>query len=81
MPEVVALACSLYRLTPLEALAAATANPAWILGLGASHGTLAPGRRADLLILDAEAFRQVPYRPGHNPVRRTYIGGRRVGGR
>jgi imidazolonepropionase len=81
MPEVVALACSLYRLTPLEALAAATANPAWVLGLGATHGTLAPGRRADLLILDAEAFRQVPYRPGHNPVRHAYIGGRRVGGR
>jgi imidazolonepropionase len=81
MPEVVALACSLYRLTPLEALAAATANPAWVLGLGATHGTLAPGRRADLLILDAEAFRQVPYRPGHNPVQRTYIGGRRVGER
>ncbi len=81
MPEAIALACSLYRVTPLEALAASTANPAWILGLGATHGTLAPGRRADLLILDAEAFRQVPYRPGHNPVRHTYIGGRRVGGR
>jgi imidazolonepropionase len=81
MPEAIALACSLYRLTPLEALAASTANPAWILGLGATHGTLTPGRRADLLILDAEAFRQVPYRPGHNPVRHTYIGGRRVGGR
>jgi imidazolonepropionase-like amidohydrolase len=45
------------------------------------HGTLAPGRRADLVVLDGDAFRQVPYRPGHDPVLHTYVGGRRVGGR
>ncbi len=81
MPEAIAVACSLYGMTPLEALAAATVNPAWVLGLDASHGTLAPGRRADLVILDGDAFRQVPYRPGHHPVLHTYVGGRRVGGR
>ena len=81
MPEVIALACSLYGMTPLKALAAATINPAWVLGLEATHGTLAPGRRADLVVLDGDAFRQVPYRPGHDPVLHTYVGGRRVGGR
>jgi imidazolonepropionase len=81
MPEVVATACALYGLTPHEALAAATANAAWVLGLGASHGTLSVGRRADLVVLDGDAFRQVPYRPGHDPVVHTYVGGRRVGGR
>lgn len=81
MPEVIAVACSLYGMTPLEALAAATVNAAWVLGLDATHGTLAPGRRADLVVLDADAFRQVPYRPGHGPVLHTYAGGRRVGGR
>jgi imidazolonepropionase len=81
MPEALAVACSLYGLTPLEALAAATINPAWVLGLEAAHGTLAPGRSADLVVLDAEAFRQVPYRPGHQPVLHTFAGGRRVGGR
>jgi imidazolonepropionase len=81
MPEAIAVACSLYGLSPLEALAAATVNPAWALGLEAAHGTLSPGKRADLLVLEGDAFRQVPYRPGHNPVRHTYVGGRRVGGR
>jgi imidazolonepropionase len=80
MPEAIAVACSLYRLSPLEALAAATANPAWALGLEATHGTLSPGKRADLLVLEGDAFRQVPYRPGHNPVRHAYVGGRRVAG-
>jgi imidazolonepropionase len=81
MPEAIATACSLYGLRPLEALAAATIDPAWVLGLSDAHGTLAPGRRADLVILDGDTFRQVPYRPGHNPVHHTYVGGRRVGGR
>jgi imidazolonepropionase len=80
MPEAIATACSLYGMTPLKALAAATINPSWVLGLGGTQGTLARGRRADLVILDGDAFRQVPYRPGHNPVRHTYVGGTRVGG-
>jgi imidazolonepropionase len=81
MSEAIAVACALYGLAPLEALAAATVNPARALGLEAAHGTLSPGKRADLLVLEGDAFRQVPYRPGHNPVLHTYIGGRRVGGR
>jgi imidazolonepropionase len=81
MPEAVAIACSLYGMKPLEALAAATIVPAWVLGLSDAHGTLAPGRRADFVILDGDAFRQVPYRPGHNPVLHTYVGGKRVAGR
>jgi imidazolonepropionase len=81
MPEAIAVASSLYAMTPLEALSAATINPAWVLGFGETHGTLAPGRRADLVILDGDAIRQVPYRPGHNPVRHAFVGGARVGGR
>lgn len=79
MPEVISTACTLYRLTPHEALTAATINPAWVLGLDDRCGALEVGRRADLLVLDSDAFRQVPYRPGHNPVLRTYIGGTRMG--
>jgi len=75
MPEAIAVACSLYGLTPLEALTAATANPASVLGLERRLGTLAPGMCADLVVLDGEAFREVPYRPGHDPVVRTVIGG------
>lgn len=75
MVEAIAIGCSLYRLTPLEALVAATANAAWVLGLEERHGRLGPGSRADFVILDAPDFRMVPYRPGHNPVVATFIGG------
>jgi imidazolonepropionase len=78
MPETVAMACSLYGMTPLAALTAATANPAWVLGLDDRVGTLEPGKRADLLLLDAPSFAHVPYRPGHNPVVTTVIGGERL---
>jgi imidazolonepropionase len=78
MPEVVAMACTLYGLTPHEALCAATVNPSWVLGFSETLGTLEVGKRADLVVLDGDAFRQVPYRPGHDPVVRTVIGGRTV---
>lgn len=81
MPEVVALASAIYGLPPLEALVAATANAAWVLGLDDALGSLAPGRRADFLVLDAPEVRAVPYRPGHNPVEAVHVGGRRVEGR
>jgi imidazolonepropionase len=81
MPEAIATACSLYGLRPLEALAAATVNASTVLGFAPGRGTLAPGRPADLVVLDGDAFRMVPYRPGHNPVVRTFVDGERVGGR
>lgn len=81
MPEVIAMGCTLYGLTPHEALTAATLNPAAVLGRADRLGTLEVGKRADFVVLEGEAFRQVPYRPGHDPVLHTYIGGRRVGGR
>ena len=75
MPETIAMACSLYGMTPLAALTAATANPAWVLGIDDRVGTLEPGKRADLVLLDGPSFAHVPYRPGHNPVVATVIGG------
>jgi imidazolonepropionase len=81
MPEAIATACSLYGLRPLEALAAATVNASAALGLAPERGTLSPGRPADLVVLDGDAFRLVPYRPGHNPVVRTFVDGERVGRR
>ena len=81
MPEVIATACSLYGLHPLEALAAATVNASAALGLAPERGTLAPGGPADVVVLEGDAFRLVPYRLGHNPVVRTFVDGERVGGR
>jgi imidazolonepropionase len=81
IPEAMAIGCIGYRMTPRQALVAATANAAWVLGLQGRIGTLEVGKRADFLVLEGDDVRQVPYRPGHNPVVHTYIGGARVGGR
>jgi imidazolonepropionase len=75
MPEAIAIGCALYRLQPLEAFLAATLNPAWVLGLDDRLGSLEPGKRADFVVLDGEHPRMLPYRPGHNPVISTFIGG------
>jgi imidazolonepropionase len=81
MPLAVALACSLYGLSPGTALVASTANPAWVLRLHDRLGTLESGKRADFLVLEGDDVRTVPYRPGHNPVLDVFVGGERISGR
>jgi imidazolonepropionase len=78
MPEAIAIGCSRYRLSPVEAVVGVTANAAWVLGLHDRLGSLEPGKRADLVVLEDEDVRMIPYRPGHNPVVRTFVGGRRT---
>jgi imidazolonepropionase len=78
MPEAIAFACSLYRLTPAEALTAATVNAAAVLGAADRTGSLEVGKAADILILEDEGIAAVPYRPGHDPVLAVFADGRRV---
>ena len=79
MPEAIATACSLYGLDAARGAASRDGERRrGCSGSRATHGTLAPGRPADLVVLEGDAFRQVPYRPGHNPVLHTYVGGRKV---
>jgi len=68
MPFVIALACRYLRLTPAQALVAATLNAAFALGLGHERGSLTPGYRADLVVLDLPDYRHLGYRFGTNPV-------------
>jgi imidazolonepropionase len=58
------LGCLLFGLTPWEALRGFTAQAARALGLGASHGMLAAGRRADFVAWDANHPSELPYRAG-----------------
>jgi imidazolonepropionase len=60
------MACTLFRLTPEEALAGATKHAARALGL-ADRGTLAIGQRADLALWDIAAPAELAYRIGGNP--------------
>lgn len=61
MPFILTLACLYLRMTPAEAIVAATVNPAHSLGRGADVGSLDPGSQADLVIWDARDHRYLPY--------------------
>jgi imidazolonepropionase len=78
MPEVISVAASLYGLPWTASVAAATLNAAWVLGVHDRVGSLEAGKRADFLVLDTDDPAMIPYRPGHNPVMETWIGGERV---
>jgi imidazolonepropionase len=76
MPFVIALACRIYGLRPYEALAAATVNAAFVLGLGEKIGRLQPDYRADIVVLDVPSIDELAYRPDINPVAVVICGGR-----
>ena len=61
MAFVMSLACLEMRLTPAEALTAATINAAWSLGLGEEIGSLEVGKRADLLMHECADYRELAY--------------------
>ena len=70
------LACVMFGLTPWEALRGFTVHAARALGMGASHGRLAAGMRADFAVWDADAPRDLVYYLGARPARRVVIAGR-----
>jgi imidazolonepropionase len=68
------MACTLFRLTPEEALAGATREAARALGLAAELGTIEPGKRAELAVWDTEHPAELAYRIGFNPLHRLIAG-------
>jgi len=68
MQFVMALACRVLKLTPAQALAAATINAAYAIGRDRLIGSLEAGKQADLLILSVEDYRHLAYRFGGNLV-------------
>jgi len=68
------MACTLFRLTPEEALRAVTVNAARALGLS-DRGTLAVGKRADLVAWNARQPAELCYWIGGGLVRRVWLGG------
>jgi imidazolonepropionase len=74
---VMQFACRQHRLSPEEALLAATAGGARACAL-TDRGTLAPGQLADLQLWDVPSFEEVIYRIGYNPVSVVYKRGKAV---
>jgi imidazolonepropionase len=75
MQFVLALACRYMGLTPAEAISAATINAAHAVGLGHEVGSLEPGKRADLILVDAPSYGHLGYRFGTNLVETVIVAG------
>jgi imidazolonepropionase len=67
------MACTLFRMTPEEALAGVTANAARALGL-VGHGILKPGMAANFAVWNCGHPAELSYRIGFNPLHRRIIG-------
>jgi len=72
----IGLACSEMGLTPEEAVRGATLGGARALRLQRQCGSIRLGKRADLLLLDAETYLEVPYRLGVNLISTVICQGR-----
>jgi imidazolonepropionase len=64
MPMILSLACAQLRMTPAEAIAAATVNAAYSLRRQAQIGSLEVGKLADLAVFDVAEYREIPYHFG-----------------
>jgi imidazolonepropionase len=76
MPMMLSLACTQMKMTPAEALTAATINAAYSLGRGDELGSLEKGKRADFVIHDCEDYRELAYFFGIEHPWRVYAAGK-----
>jgi imidazolonepropionase len=76
LPLVCSLAATQLKLSPAEALSAVTVNAAHVLGRADEVGRIAPGYRADLVLLDAPDWRYLAYHLGGDVVAAVIRGGR-----
>ena len=75
MQMIIALACRQMKMTPAEAISAATINAAYALDRGNEVGSIEVGKKADIIILDIPNHQQLPYWFGINLVERVIKNG------
>lgn len=75
MQLAMSMACLGLKLTPAEALAAATVNAAHAIGMSGEVGSLEVGKRADLVVWDCPDHRHLPYTMGANLAWDVMVGG------
>jgi imidazolonepropionase len=78
MPMVLSIACTQMKMTPAEAITAATINAAYSLGRGDEIGSLEKGKWADFVIHDASDYRELAYFFGIEHPWRVYASGKLV---
>lgn len=79
MNFVVSAACIKMKLTPEEAINAATINGAYAMGLEKSHGTISPGKQASFIITEPiPSYGFIPYSFGQDHIEQVYIGGQLI---
>jgi len=76
MPMILSLACTQMKMTPAEAITAATINGAYSLGRGDEIGSLERGKRADFVIHDCDDYRELAYFFGVEHASLVYTSGR-----
>ena len=75
MPMAMSLACTQMKMSPAEAIAAATINGAWALRLADRKGSVEVGKDADLAVFDVSDYREIPYWFGANHCVLTIMNG------
>ena len=75
MPMAMSLACTHMKMSPAEAIAAATINGAWALRVADRKGSIEPGKDADLAVFAVEDYREIPYWFGANRCALAVING------
>ena len=78
MPMVLSLAATQMKMTPAEAITAATINAAHSLRRAHEIGSLAPGKLADFAIHDCDDYRELAYFFGRDSALAVYLAGRCV---
>lgn len=75
MPFVLSLACTHMKMTPAQAISAATINGAWALRLQDRKGSIEPGKDADFAVFDACDYREIAYYFATNRCATTVLNG------
>ncbi len=73
MNMMLSMACVQYKMTPEEVINASTINAAYAMGISKTHGSIAIGKKAALILTkEMEHYSCIPYQFAHNPVERVF---------
>jgi imidazolonepropionase len=81
MLKIISLACLAYRMHVEEALVGATKNGAKALGLYDNIGSIEKGKQADLVVLNVDNYKKIPYQFGEDMVKYTIKKGKVIYGK